>query len=211
MKNLVIIGARGMGRETFFHAMQCIGYGAEYSIKGFIDDKADALAAYTGYPPILGPAESYVVEANDVFVCALGSVGAKKHYIELMQAKGAVFQSLIHTSAIIFPTSSLGEGCLVSANVHITADIRIGASTTIFGFSSIGHDARIGAYCHLGAYSFVGGFAELGDSVTLHPGAKVLPHKKIGDGATVGAGSVVLRNVNPGVTVFGMPAVPIGE
>jgi sugar O-acyltransferase (sialic acid O-acetyltransferase NeuD family) len=211
MKQLIIIGARGMGREVFFHAQQSLGYGTEFVIKGFLDDKADALASYPGYAPILGPVENHEVGVHDVFICALGDVRYRKRYIELIRQRGGRLQSLIHPSAIIYPTSSIGTGCLIGANVHITADVRIGSCTTVFGFSSIGHDVRIGEYCHLGAYAFVGGFACLEDMVTLHPGAKVMPRKVVGTGATVGIGSVAIRSVKPGQTVFGLPALPIFE
>lgn len=206
MKQLLIIGARGFGREIYFNAMECKGYETEFTLKGFLDDKADALEGLSGYAPILGPVEDYVIQPDDVFFCALGDVNFKRHYIELVKAKGGIFQSLIHSSAIIYNSTHIGEGCLIFANVHITADIRISDYVTVCGFSTIGHDARIGQYSHLGAYSFLGGHSELGESVTLHPRASILPHKKVGSGATVGAGSVVMRNVKPGTTVFGLPA-----
>ncbi|MEI8287833.1 MAG: NeuD/PglB/VioB family sugar acetyltransferase [Verrucomicrobiota bacterium] len=209
MKELLIIGARGFGREIYFFAQQCRGYGTDFMIKGFLDDKADALAALPGYAPILSSVENYVIQENDVFTCALGSVKQKQHYVELIKAKGGVFQQLIHASATIFQTSIIGEGCIISPRVEITADVRIGNYVTITSNSVIGHDVKIGNYCHLGAASFLGGYAELGDGVTLHPGAKVVPHKKVGAGATVGINSVVLFNIKPGVTVFGMPAMPV--
>ena len=43
MKHLLIIGARGFGREVYDLAMDCIEAGAEFDIKGFLDDKKDAL------------------------------------------------------------------------------------------------------------------------------------------------------------------------
>ena len=53
MKNLVIIGAGGMGKQLWSFAQQCRGYGSEYVIKGFIDDNRSALDGFVGYPPIL--------------------------------------------------------------------------------------------------------------------------------------------------------------
>jgi sugar O-acyltransferase (sialic acid O-acetyltransferase NeuD family) len=209
MKQLLIIGARGFGREIFFTAMQCLGYGTTFTIKGFLDDKADALAGLPGYAPIISSVENYVVQKNDVFTCALGSVKQKRHYVEMIKSKGGIFQKLIHSSAIIFPTTVIGEGCVFCPNVQITVDVKIGDYTTVMSNSLIGHDAKIGSYCHLGVASFLGGHTELDDGVTLHPGAKVVPYKKVGAWATVGIGSVVLSNVKPGVTVFGMPAMPI--
>ena len=209
MKKLLIIGARGFGREVFFFAQQCVGYGTEFIIKGFLDSKADALDSTPGYPPILSSVEYYTIEEDDMFTCALGSVKDKRHYVDLIKSKGGVFQTLVHVTAIIFPTSILGEGNLIFPYVEITVDVRIGDHTTVTSKATIGHDVRIGSYCHLGAASFLGGHAELADGVTLHPGAKVVPHKKVGEWATVGINSVVLSNVKPGVTVFGTPAMPI--
>ena len=53
MKNLLIIGARGFGREIFNMAHDCNGFGSEFIIKGFLDDKKDALDNFNGYVPIM--------------------------------------------------------------------------------------------------------------------------------------------------------------
>ena len=49
----------------------------------------------------------------------------------------------------------------------------------------------------------------LGAAVIVGTGAQVLQYLKIGDGATVGAGAVVTRDVLPGETVTGVPARPL--
>ena len=46
----------------------------------------------------------------------------------------------------------------------------------------------------------------IGDDVVLNAGCKVLGGIEIGDGATVGANSLVLRSVPPDATVLGVPA-----
>ena len=43
MKKLLIIGARGWGREVYGMLPSCLGYGTEFQVKGFLDDKSDAL------------------------------------------------------------------------------------------------------------------------------------------------------------------------
>jgi sugar O-acyltransferase (sialic acid O-acetyltransferase NeuD family) len=211
MENLIIIGARGFGREVYHLATQCKGYRSEFEIKGFLDDKANALEGVGGYPPILGPVEAYVIQPDDVFVCALGDTRYKKHYVELVQGKGGVFHTLIHPSSIVSPNASLCQGSIILANVCVSCEVRIGEFVTLQPFCLIGHDAQIGAFAHLNAYAFMGGYAQLEEGVTLHTGAKVLPHKKVSAWATVGAGSVVLRHVKPGATVFGMPAMQISD
>jgi hypothetical protein len=43
MKQLIIIGARGFGREVYSLAKRSIGYNEDFVMKGFLDDKLDAL------------------------------------------------------------------------------------------------------------------------------------------------------------------------
>ena len=206
MKRLLIIGARGFGREVANLARQCAGHGLDFEVAGFLDDKCDALSGYPGYPPIVGPVETYAIGSDDVFVCALGDTKCKRLYVDMIRDRGGRFLTLVHPTAIIGSNATFGEGCIVGAYAVVSCDVSVGEYVTIQGFCANGHDAKIGSFCHLNSYSFMGGFSELETGVTLHTGAKVLPHKSVGANATVGAGSVVLRNVKPGTTVFGVPA-----
>ena len=43
MKNLIIIGAGGMGRTVYSNALESVGSGKEFVVKGFIDDNLQAL------------------------------------------------------------------------------------------------------------------------------------------------------------------------
>ena len=74
MKNLLIIGARGFGREIYNSALESIGYNDSFIVKGFLDDKVNALDGYDGYPPIVDSVEHYQLAKDDVFICALGEV-----------------------------------------------------------------------------------------------------------------------------------------
>ena len=80
MKHLIIIGARGWGREIYVLAQYCRGYGTEFDIKGSLDDKASALDGMSGYPPIIDSVENYVPKPDDVFTCAMGDAHWKRHY-----------------------------------------------------------------------------------------------------------------------------------
>ena len=84
MKHLLIIGARGWGREIYNMLPECIGYGTDFVMKGFLDDKADALDNTPGYPSIIGSVEQYEPQKDDVFICAMGDAHWKKHYVEIV-------------------------------------------------------------------------------------------------------------------------------
>ena len=209
MKNLLIIGARGWGREVYDIAQACIKSGIQLSVKGFLDDKADALSSYPNYPPIIGPVETYEVQEDDVFICALGNVHHKKHYADLILNKGGKFISLIHPTAVLGTNAKIGIGCIVGANALISCDTALGDFVTFNTLAGIGHDSCVGDYSYIGAMSNISGFVKIGSLVTIYPCCNIVPHRAIKDEATIGTGSVVLINVNRGETVFGYPAKKI--
>ena len=51
MKDLVIIGAGGFGRELFSAAREAVGFGEQFRVKGYLDANPAALDRFTGYPP----------------------------------------------------------------------------------------------------------------------------------------------------------------
>jgi len=206
MKNLIIIGARNLGREVFHLATQCKGYQKDFTIKGFLDDKPDALGNFKNYPPVLNSVEDYLMEENDVFLVALGDVNFKKKYTDMISEKHGKFYSLVHPTAIIYPNTLIGEGTIICGFTSISCDCVIGNHVFVHPYCDFGHDVKIGSYCNIGAYTFLGGFAEIADLVTTHPHSSVMPHKKVGSGSIVGTGSVVMRNVPKNVTVHGNPA-----
>lgn len=211
MKHLIIIGARGYGRVVYNLAVDCIANGSDFDIKGFLDSKTDALDCYENYPPIISSVEDYQIQTDDVFVCALGEVKYKKLYAEKILSKGGEFISIISPHAIVMTNVEFGCGCIVGDGANIGCDTKIGNFTTILGLASIGHDVEIGDWCHIGGFCFMGGFSKLNEGATIQTGSKILPKKIIGEYASVGAGSVVIRNVKDGTSVFGVPAKLVDE
>ena len=209
MKNLIIIGARGFGREYCNSLKLYENYGKEFIIKGFLDDKVEALDVFSGYPPILSSVEEYEIEEDDIFTCALGDPIYRKKYVNIVKQKGGAFMTLIDSKSIIHPDAQIGEGVMISAFCSISANVTIGDFSTVQPFCNFGHDAIVGSFCAIESYSFMGGCSSIGNNVTLHTRSTILPHIKVGDNSIVGAGSVVLRNVKSNTTVFGVPAKKI--
>ena len=206
LKHLVIIGARGAGRETYLTATKSIGYHVDYDIKGFLDGKSDALSGLLNYPPILSSVEDYQVQQNDVFVCALGDPYWRKHYADIITEKGGFFCTLIDKTARIGCNAIIGKGCIIRDYAMISCDTIIGDFTYIQPFCVIGHDSIVGKYCHLNTYSFMGGYSQMDDLSIIHTRGTLFPHKRMGKESTIGAGSVAMTNVKDGTTVVGNPA-----
>ncbi len=210
MKNLIIVGAGGMGREVFHLAADCEGYGVKYKIKGFLDDNLHALDGFEyGYPPIIDTIDDYQIQKDDVFACSIGDVHTKVRIVKHIESNGGEFMSLIHPKVDICKTALLGNGILVFHDVHIGSEAVIGNHVMLQSYASVGHDAVIGDYTRIDPKASIIGGVRVGCRVTLHT-MSVLNHKVIvGDDAVVGALSFVIRKVKPGITVFGIPAKEI--
>ena len=48
MKDLIIIGAGGFGRELFSAAREAVGFGEQFRIKGYLDANPSALDRFAG-------------------------------------------------------------------------------------------------------------------------------------------------------------------
>lgn len=206
MKNLIIIGARGYGREVFDFAQHCAGHNETFTIKGFLDDKKDELDAFENYPPIISSVEDYEITKNDVFIIGLGSVKWVKYYAEIIENKGGEFINLIHSKAVIRNNVKLGKGNIIGAGSLVSTDVKIGNFTQIMSYCVIGHDVVIKEFCRLGDFVFLGGFTEVGSQTFLSVRATIMDRVKIGSNVIVGMGSVVLINIPDSTTVFGNPA-----
>ncbi len=209
MKHLIIIGARGFGRAVYDLAIAMSQYQKEFDVKGFLDDKVDALEGYEDYPPIVGTVESYEIQSDDVFVCALGDVRCKKHYAEIVLNKGGYFMNVIHPSVHLGTNVKLGTGCIIAGNVWIDSDTKIGDFVTLQTGVLIGHDCLVDNWSIIDSACFLGGFVCIEESVTVHPHSCIIPHKIVHNNAVVNIASVVIRDVRENATVMGNPAKKI--
>ncbi len=205
MKQLIIIGAGGMGRTFYSNALESLGYGERFIVKGFIDDNLQALDGFPGYPPIIGTIRDYQPQVDDVFVSSIGSA-ARRPCMEEIIARGGEFIELIHQTARVYQNARLGKGNFIGAFSVIGNDVVIGDYNMIQSYTVIGHDARIGSWNRIDTHVTCVGGIVVEDDVNIHTGS-VISHKVVVEsGAHVGACSFVIRRVKAGTTVFGNPA-----
>lgn len=205
MKRLIIIGAGGMGRTVYSNALESVGYGETFTVKGFIDDNLQALDGLAGYPPIIETIRDYQPQPDDVFVSSIGGASRRACMEEIIR-RGGEFMELVHQTARIYQGASLGKGNFIGAYSVIGNDAVVGDYNMIQSYTVIGHDARIGNWNRIDTHVTCVGGIIIEDETNIHTSAVISHNVTIGSGAHVGALSFVIRKVKPGTTVCGNPA-----
>jgi len=99
----------------------------------------------------------------------------------------------------------LNNRCLLDGRkfaIYTGDDVSIGPEAAIL---TLGHDPQSATFADRG------GDVRIGDRAWIGFRAIILPGVTIGEGAVVGAGSVVTKDVEPYTIVAGNPAKPIGK
>jgi sugar O-acyltransferase (sialic acid O-acetyltransferase NeuD family) len=117
--------------------------------------------------------------------------------------------AVVHASAQISPSSSIGPGTLICAGAVVQSSATIGRHVIVNSLALVEHDVDIGDFCHIAPGVRLGGEVRIGAGALIGIGAVVLPGLSIGQGALVGAGAVVIQDVRPSEVVAGNPARPI--
>jgi UDP-3-O-[3-hydroxymyristoyl] glucosamine N-acyltransferase len=107
----------------------------------------------------------------------------------------------------------IGDDVDIGANTTIDRgsghDTVIGPGTMIDNLVQIGHNAVLGRGCILAGQVGISGSTKLGDFVMAGGQAGLAGHLNIGTGARIAAQAGLMRDVEPGSTVAGAPAVAI--
>ena len=205
MKNLIIIGAGGMGRTVYSNALESVGYGVKFKVKGFIDDNLDALDGFPNYPAVIDTIRDYQPQEDDVFVSSIGGESRRLCMEEIVN-RGGEFMELIHQTARIYTNAKLGKGNFIGAYTVIGNDAEIGDYNMIQSYTVIGHDAKIGNWNRIDTHVTCVGGIVIEDEVNIHTSAVISHNVRVETGAHVGALSFVIRKVKAGTTVMGIPA-----
>ncbi|HQX07633.1 MAG TPA: DapH/DapD/GlmU-related protein [Zoogloea sp.] len=118
---------------------------------------------------------------------------------------GGKLTNLIHPS-IDLTITKVGVGLYLQESVILQAEVEVGDNSSIHMGTVIGHESKIGQSVFIAHAVSVSGCCTIGDGTFIGTNATILPRIRIGRWATVGAGSVVTKDVPDFAVVVGNPA-----
>lgn len=216
MKDIVIIGAGGFGREVQWlleriNEQYCKEHGEpEWNILGYIDDGVKSGTQINDLP-VLGTTDE-LADRNEVtaVACAIGSSKVRKRVIEkIKRNKKLIYPNLIDPSVLKSDRITWGEGNIICAGNILTVNITVENFCIINLDCTIGHDAILGSYTTIYPSVNVSGCVRTGECVELGTGVQVIQGREIGENTIIGAGAVVVKDIPQNCTAVGAPCQPI--
>ena len=209
IRKLVIIGAGDFGREVaaLVRRINLSDSEIKYEILGFVDDSEQLQGKIVDGIPVIGKIELLNEYEEELYaVCSVGVGKTRKKIIEKIMNEKILFPNLIDPTVVFLEDSKMGVGNIICANNAISIATQMDNHVIINLSCTIGHDVKVGSYCTINPGSNLSGFVELEDCVDVGTGTKIIQHVSIGNNTTIGAGTVVVRDIEPNVTVVGSPA-----
>ena len=138
---------------------------------------------------------------------ARGLPGAdiRRRVAEGLVSRGGRFVTLVHPTAIIAPSATLGAGSIVCPFGIISDAALTGACVLVNYHASLAHGSSAADFAVLSPYSTLAGNARIGVDAFLGLHASVGPGRHLGDRTKVSANSSALTDSPPDSIVFGVP------
>ena len=195
MQKLIIIGAGGHGR-----VIASIARLNGYSDICFLDDDCNNALAEEKVENF----DKYI--GNGDFFIAIGNNAVRERIFSEVAEKGGHIVNMIHRSAVIADDVKLGCGIAVMAGAIINTGSEIGDGCIINTASSVDHDCKIDRFVHISVGAHLAGTVSVGKRTFVCAGAIIINNIAIVNDCVIGAGAVVVKDLNQTGKYIGVPA-----
>lgn len=187
----------------------------EWNILGYVDSlpPEKGISVSVGLQDVryLGDDDYLLNQSKQVnaAIC-VGSPGLRKKIaLKLSKNPNIRFPSIILGNTKICKDAVFGKGCIVSMDVCISTNVKVGDFVFFNTGSMVCHDGMIHDFVTLAPDVKLAGAVTVGANSELGMGAKVIQGVHIGENSVVGAGAVVVKDIRGSGTFVGVPAKQI--
>jgi sugar O-acyltransferase (sialic acid O-acetyltransferase NeuD family) len=208
-RKLIVVSAGAFAREVVWAARDAT---EPWDVFGYLDDNTQIHGTQICDAPVLGSVEQWCDFPDAQFVVAIGQPRARRTVVEKMRQRGTPrFGTVIHHSVQKSSYVDVGEGSIICANTVLTTQVKVGAHAIINLSCTVGHDVTTGAYCTFAPLVACSGSVKFGSGVEVGTAAVIRQGLALGDGAMLGMGSVLTKNIPAGGLWVGNPARAIRD
>jgi len=182
----------------------------KYEIVGFLDDVNPQRVGEEFFgAEVLGGREqldALRTAGVDFLSVGVGHSEARLKAMEFAQSKGFGLPVLIHPDATISADARVGDGTVVRAQSVVDYGVQIGKGAILAPGSLVSHQSVLEDGVRLASGAAVGANVLVARCAFLGLNCSIMNNTRIGEGAVIGIGAVVLRDVPDGTVACGVPA-----
>ena len=206
-KRIVIVGASGHGLVALEAAVA-----QGYEVAGFLDSFKPEGLEVLGYKVLGRPDNLPALMQEHRFTAGFLAISNNMIRSAVAANVRAIapefkFVTVVHPTAWVSPSATLGEGTLVLTGAIVHAMCNVGVHSIINTKASLDHESTVGAFASLLPGVTTGGSVTIGDFSCICAGTTISHNVKIGRHTVVGAGSVILKDIPDEVLAYGSPGI----
>lgn len=198
-RQVVIIGASGHGKVVADIVLR-----SGDTVVGFLDDAPNLPPAICGIP-YLGPVSNYRKFRRAEFIIAIGNAVTRQKLAGMLE--NVTWYTAIHPNAVISSLgTSIGKGTVIAANAIVNPGASIGMHCIINTAAVVEHDNILGDFVHVSVGAKLGGTVRVGNRTWIGIGTAVKNNLTVCGDCMIGAGAVVVKDIETPGTYTGVPA-----
>jgi len=128
-----------------------------------------------------------------------------------VRAQGFRCVSYVSSRAFVWHNVVLGENVFIFENNVLQHHVNIGDDVVLWSGNHVGHRSRIRDHCFVSSHVVISGYCDIGESSFLGVNATFVDGVTVGHDVVVGAGAVVIGNIEPRSVYVGNPARSTGR
>ncbi len=192
-KELLIIGSKSTALEIYDVVINHIQN--EYSKIVFVIGDKETMCNSFSY--IKDSDITKYVENNNkyYYIISFANHNLRVKFENLLNSYGMTPINVIHPSAIISKSATIGLGNYIAANCVISYNAKIKNHNVINFNSTIGHDTIINNHCTINPGARISGNVEIGERVLIGSNSVIFQGVKIGSDCLIDALTYIDRNI----------------
>jgi sugar O-acyltransferase (sialic acid O-acetyltransferase NeuD family) len=206
-----IIGSGDFAKEVYIWTRDTLNN--EENFMGFVDtnDQKKEVSIGGKFYPVIHECEFLNTTLPSTFIDLYFGIG-NPHLIKKIYSKFQKynFPNLIHPNTSgDFSSVKMGAGNIITPGCILTVDISIGKCNIFNLNTTIGHDTVIGDFNVFNPGCHISGGTKIGSINFFGTNSSVLQHLKIENNNTIGAMTLINKDLDSNATIIGVPGRPL--